>query len=344
MLNFSRLTRVKAMGKALFTLLACAGGIYSSFLTWALVQEPLSTRIWPNSQQKFQAPSVVAAIQAAVAMVVGLIYMKQQHCKYGALEFLKDHKKSLAMISLSQSCAGPLAVYSLQYVDYLTYMLAKSCKMIPVLLVHLLLYRTAIPHEKKLVAILVSLGVAVFTFGGSGGKKGDPNSTFSSQGYALLMLSLFLDGLTNASQDKMLKANRKQSAKPITGAHMMFALNLFIIVWNIAYLVLLDQPQVDTARLMLSADGVIWRYLMTYAVCGALGQCFIFFTLEKYGSLTLVMITVTRKMISMVLSILVFNKKVMPLQWLGIAIVFSGISWEAICKRGPSPRNNIKRE
>lgn len=332
------------MGKAVLTLLVCAGGIYSSFLTWALVQEPLSTRVWPNSQHKFQAPSVVAAVQATVAMIVGMLYMRQKKCTYGAVEFLKDHYGSLAMISLSQSCAGPLAVYSLQYVDYLTYMLAKSCKMIPVLLVHLLLYRTAVSKEKRLVAILVSLGVAVFTLGGSGGKVQESNGSFSLQGYALLVFSLFLDGLTNASQDKMLKANQRESGKPITGAHMMFALNLFIMVWNFGYLILLDRPQVDAARLMLSLDGVIWRYLLTYAVCGALGQCFIFFTLEKYGSLMLVMITVTRKMISMVLSILVFNKKVMPLQWLGIAIVFGGISWEAVCKRAKIPANMTKRE
>lgn len=37
-----------------------------------------------------------------------------------------------------------------------------------------------------------------------------------------------------------------------------------------------------------------------YALTGALGQLFIFETLEAFGSLTLVMITVTRKLFTMI--------------------------------------------
>lgn len=39
--------------------------------------------------------------------------------------------------------------------------------------------------------------------------------------------------------------------------------------------------------------------LVLYALTGALGQLFIFETLERYGSLTLVMVTVTRKLFTM---------------------------------------------
>lgn len=325
----------RAMSKGVLALATCAVGIYSSFLTWALVQEPLTTKIWPNSQHQFQAPNVVAAVQAAVAMIVGFGYLKWKKSGYGPLRFVLDNVRSLAMISLSQSCSGPLATYSLEYVDYLTYMLAKSCKMIPVLLVHLLLYRTSISKEKRLVAVLVSLGVTVFTFGGSGDRQRTTGEDdFSAHGYALLIISLFLDGVTNASQDKMLKdKSRRDASKPITGAHMMFALNMFIVLWNLGYLFVFNKSQVQMSRFMLSLDPEIWKYLLTYAICGALGQCFIFFTLEQYGSLVLITITVTRKMISMVLSIFVFHKKVMALQWIGISIVFGGITWEAMAKK-----------
>jgi UDP-galactose transporter B1 len=42
--------------------------------------------------------------------------------------------------------------------------------------------------------------------------------------------------------------------------------------------------------------------LVLYALTGALGQLFIFETLERYGSLTLVMVTVTRKLFTMMVS------------------------------------------
>lgn len=327
------------MGRSIYTLLVCAVGIYSSFLTWALVQEPLNTKVWSNSKSRFQAPAIIAITQATVAMLVGIAYITWKNSKYKPMAFILDHKKELALISFTQSASTPLATYSLQYVDYLTYMLAKSCKMMPVLLVHLLLYRTSIPKHMKLVAVLVSIGVAIFTLGGSNKKVHNDKvvDQLSVGGFALLSLSLFLDGITNATQDKMLKANRsKENAvneKSITGAHLMFALNLFIIIWNIAYLALIDDSQLTNVKSVMTLDPEIFYYLVTYAVCGALGQCFIFYTLEQYGSLILVMITVTRKMTSMMLSILVYGKQVNPVQWLGIFIVFGGITWEAVCKK-----------
>lgn len=323
-------------------MLLAVTGVYVSFLTWALVQEPLNTKVWSNSGEKLQAPSVIAIVQAGVAMVVGVVYMRWKKLNYKPWSFISDYKKELALISFTQSTSTPLATYSLHWVDYLTYMLAKSCKMIPILLVHLILYRTTIPRQMRLVAVVVSVGVAVFTLGGSTNKAiaNDSDDKRQLSGFLLLGLSLFLDGMTNATQDRLLKNNRLEgNGKTITGAHLMFALNLFIILWNVGYLGVIDYEQWKKAKSMLYMDPQIVNYLLTYAACGALGQCFIFYTLEKYGSLVLVMITVTRKMMSMLLSIIVFGKKVNLVQWLGIVIVFSGILFEAICKRN---KQNLK--
>ncbi|EHM99989.1 Hut1p [Saccharomyces cerevisiae x Saccharomyces kudriavzevii VIN7] len=326
------------------SLAICAIGIYATFLTWALIQEPLATRTWPNSKEKFQFPNVIALMQATVAMMMGYLYLKWKKVEYSPLKMIQDHWKQLMLISLTQSSSGPLATTSLKYVDYLTYMLAKSCKMIPVLLVHLLLYRTPISSQKKVVAILVSLGVTIFTIGGKDGKKlkrsldGDGNS-HKLQGFGLLSSSLFLDGLTNATQDRLLKANKAQEKGErclITGAHLMFTLNLFVILWNILYLIVVDYKQWENSVSVLMMDSQVWSYLMLYSVCGATGQCFIFYTLEKFGSLILIMITVTRKMVSMVLSIVVFGKSVCFQQWVGIFIVFGGITWEALNKKKAS--------
>lgn len=323
------------------SLVICAIGIYATFLTWALVQEPLATRTWPNSMEKFQFPNVIALIQASVAMMMGYLYLNWKKVEYPPRKMIKDHWKQLMLISFTQSSSGPLATTSLKHVDYLTYMLAKSCKMIPVLLVHLLLYRTPIASQKKVVALLVSLGVTIFTIGGNDGKKlkrsfNESGNDNKLQGFGLLFSSLLLDGLTNATQDKLLKANKaKEKGKQtlITGAHLMFTLNLFVILWNILYFIVIDCKQWENAVSVLTMDPQVWGYLMLYSFCGAMGQCFIFYTLEQFGSLVLIMITVTRKMVSMILSIIVFGKSVRFQQWVGMFIVFGGITWEALNKK-----------
>lgn len=335
-------------GRNGYMLVVCAAGIYASFLTWALVQEPLNTNVWPNSKEQFHSPNVIAIVQASAAMLIGYFYLKYKGTRYSPLQLFWDYKWDMALTSFTQSTSAPLASYSLQYVDYLTYMLAKSCKMIPILMVHLLLYRAAIPQAKKIVAILVTLGVVIFTIGSNNSKIAISDQSTSMLGYFLLSLSLFLDGLTNATQDKMLKSNKLNNKdakyKLITGAHLMFALNMFIIIWNVSYLIVIDRTQWDRALHLMTMDVEIYKYLVIYAICGALGQCFIFYTLENYGSLVLVMITVTRKIISMILSIVVFGKAVKFTQWIGIGIVFGGITWEAMNKNAESAGKDISKE
>lgn len=344
-------------------LVICATGVYASFLIWALVQEPLSIHIWPNSQQRFACPHVMALCQSISAVIVGGLYDKsnrlqskkppkdaslsdsskmstestldanqteQELPKATLANSLRHYCGALAMISLTQSASGPLAQYSLQHVDYLTYMLAKSCKMIPVLLVHLGLYRTPIGWDKIAVALLVTLGVSIFTFGA---QKSHTSTNSTWKGYILLLTSLFMDGLTNATQDKMLKPKAKQSTRPLTGTHLMIALNAFMIVWNTSYLLIWDTDQIHMALRMVTLDPDILKYLFAYSMCGSLGQCFIFYTLANYGSLVLITITVSRKMISMLLSIFIFGKHLNYMQCVGIATVFSGIIWEARNKK-----------
>ena len=361
-----------------YILCFCVIGIYTSFLTWALVQEPLNTKIWTNSNEKFQCPNIIAVCQAMAAMAIGYIYLKWQRSKYDPLALIRDHSKQLILISFTQSASAPLATYALNYVDYLTYMLAKSCKMIPVLLIHLLIYRSYINGEKKVVAILVTLGVTIFTIGGNIPTRkslcSNANITITRSdlrispiwlGFILLLTSLFLDGLTNATQDQLLKSVNKNPTNDInvnenyrknrnnhtnkgditiTGAHLMFALNMFIILWNIPYLCIFHKEQVNKAIMLIQLDPQISLYLLAYSICGAIGQCFIFFTLEKYGSLVLIMITVTRKMISMLLSIVVYNKKINLTQWIGIFIVFGCIIWEAMNKRRSIISNKSKTD
>ncbi|SCU83238.1 LAMI_0C02498g1_1 [Lachancea mirantina] len=313
-------------------------GIYIAFLTWSLVHEPLTTRQWPNSGRRFEFPSVVALVQGLIAIIVGMVYLKRSHPTYRTRQFMRDHGHELLSISLSQSISTPLASYSLKHVDFLTYMLAKSCKLVPVLVVHLLVYRTNVGTTKTVLALIVTCGVLIFNMGGDSckSKQTVPGSPLSG-GVILLLASLLLDGYTNASQDRMLKRNRSagisQAKKSITGAHLMVGLNICIVLWNVLCLVFLSPDQFQNAVNMISKDSVIIYYLATYAICGALGQVFIFFTLENYGSLVLVTVTVTRKMFSMILSIVIYRHQVSRLQWVGVATVFGGIVTEAALKR-----------
>jgi solute carrier family 35 (UDP-galactose transporter), member B1 len=52
-------------------------------------------------------------------------------------------------------------------------------------------------------------------------------------------------------------------------------------------------------------------------------------TLSTFSSVLLVTVTVTRKMFTMILSVVAFGHRLSQMQWLGVGLVFGGIGVEA---------------
>lgn len=73
--------------------------------------------------------------------------------------------------------------------------------------------------------------------------------------------------------------------------------------------------------------------IVGFAACGAIGQIFIYYTLSHFSSLLLVTVTVTRKMLTMMLSVLWFGHRLSSMQWVGVGLVFGGIGAEGVIQR-----------
>jgi len=225
--------------------------------------------------------------------------------------------------------------------------LAKSCKLVPVMLMNVVLYRRKFAPYKYLVVALVTIGITSFMFLGDE-KKGHKNSRTSGKstvsgwaqliGMLYLLANLLLDGVVNSTQDQIF-----QTFKP-SGQQMMFHINLFSTLISTA-LSLLPLPHIpvihptDSGQLELvyaiqlfKSHPDALKALAQFAITGALGQLFIYETLQHFGSLTLVMITLTRKLVTMLLSVFLYNHTLTDGQWVGAGIVFAGISVEAFVK------------
>ncbi|GMK56391.1 hypothetical protein CspeluHIS016_0302310 [Cutaneotrichosporon spelunceum] len=262
----------------------------------------------------------------------------------------------LLQVSLFQTTAGPIGFHALKHISYPTMVLAKSCKLIPVLLLNVLLYRRRFGAHKYAVVALVSMGISMFMLFGGKKKAGGGDSAF---GLLLLLVNLLIDGLTNSTQDQIFTLYPSYS-----GQQMMFIMAfLQLTLLTPAMLLplpsrpssvfshlpllssLLPRERGETLSLSLSPPILLQslRFLAShptalaplaaYAALGGLGQLFIFETIAHFGSLTLVMVTVTRKLFTMLLSVFVFGHKLTPGQWAGVAVVFAGIGVEAGFKR-----------
>lgn len=202
---------------------------------------------------------------------------------------------------------------------------------------------------------MVTLGVATFTLHHPGTSKkmaaSSKESGSSLYGIFLLSINLLLDGLTNTTQDHVFTSPKTYTR--FTGPQMMVAQNVLCTVLTSVYLLaipyissngtlhaLLPFPiPPSTENELTSAIGFLSRHpealknVLGFAACGAVGQLFIFYTLSRFSSLLLVTVTVTRKMLTMLLSVFWFGHSLSPGQWLGICLVFGGIGAEAVVQR-----------
>ncbi|KAF9488023.1 UAA transporter [Pleurotus eryngii] len=242
--------------------------------------------------------------------------------------------------------AAPFGFAALGYISYPAMVLGKSCKLVPVMIMNVLLYRRKFAPYKYLVVLMVTLGITIFMGFGNDSKKGKHSSNTTATvpyanliGITYLLINLALDGATNSTQDEIFARHK------VAGQQMMFWINLFCTVLTSILSVLplsyipVIHPSTDGQTELMGAVTFIRNHpsiitpLAQFALTGALGQLFIFETLQHFGSLTLVTITLTRKLFTMLLSVVVYNHKLTPGQWLGAAVVFAGISVEAMVKR-----------
>ncbi|KAJ7288569.1 UAA transporter [Mycena rebaudengoi] len=241
--------------------------------------------------------------------------------------------------------AAPFGFAALSYISYPAMVLGKSCKLVPVMIMNILLYGRRFAPHKYLVVLLVTIGITIF-MGLGPSKPGNqakvaattpPNASLI--GMAYLLVNLALDGATNSTQDEIFKRHG------VTGQQMMLWINVFctalttvLSVLPLPYIPVIHpgaagMTELAGALAFIRGHPGVLTPLLQFAFTGALGQLFIFETLQHFGSLTLVTITLTRKVFTMLLSVVVYNHKLSRGQWLGAGVVFAGISVEAFVKR-----------
>ncbi len=335
------------------TLVVCVSGIYASFLTWGLLQERITTTPYPRDdsaqaqQEYFRFPVVLNTIQSFFAFTSGSLYLLY---KTGGSFKILPSKAALApllLVTLTTTLASPFGYASLAHVDYLTFVLAKSCKLLPVMALHVTLFRKRYPLSKYLIVVAVTTGVAIFTLyhPPKPGKKTTHQTIQSSSLYGLTLLgiNLLFDGLTNTVQDHIFQSPHRYGR--ISGPQMMVVLNLLGTIVMAAYLLLTpcipeslvpsfakasdETHELVEALAFFGRHPAVFYDVIGFAACGAIGQLFIYATLERFSSLLLVMVTVTRKMLTMVLSVVWFGKSLSRGQWMGVAFVFGGIAAES---------------
>ncbi|KAF6159974.1 hypothetical protein GIB67_033058 [Kingdonia uniflora] len=343
-------------------LVFCIAGIWSAYITQGVLQETVSTKRFGPDGKRFEHLSFLNLAQNVVCLIWSFIINVSLLFFLLASLVIKLWSRSGTggapwwsywSAGITNTIGPAMGIEALKYISYpaqaspavnLFYwsnssslfivvshtveVLAKSSKMIPVMLMGALVYGIKYTFPEYVCTLLVAGGVSAFallkTSSKTISKLAKPNAPL---GYGLCFVNLAFDGFTNATQDSITARYPKTSAWDI-----MLGMNLWGTIYNVIYM--FSSPNgsgFEAVDFCKQHPEAAWDIFL-YCLCGAVGQNFIFLTIKRFGSLANTTITTTRKFVSIVVSSMLSGNPLSRKQWGSVIMVFSGLSYQIFLK------------
>jgi UDP-galactose transporter B1 len=298
-----------------------AGGIYAAFLYYGSLQEDVF-RYKSADGTSFKQAWFLQVLEAAANVIIGFAGMQLTGPTkgiplkmFGISGAAQVTAKACTSLALANGLSFPVAT------------LAKSGKMAPVMAGSLLLGGASYDLREYLQVAAIILGTAVVSMG----KKKGGGSSSSAMGVFYIVMSLVLDGVTAGFQKRLKTETAKVGVKP-KPYDFMFWTNLFMCLTALVIAGGLGELQTGVAFCIANPE--IFNKICKFAVCSAIGQSFIFYTIANFDPLVLSTVTTTRKIFSVLLSIFLKGHSLSLVGWSGIGLACSGILSELALKAG----------
>jgi UDP-galactose transporter B1 len=310
--------------------------IYIVYLTYGLYHEKITREAYDGERFKFSL--FLTALQCIGnsfwALILILCDTTRTHYKHRNTSYEPFHsrvinaifdqvpKSQYLLIAASYSLAMLSSTSALSYLSYLIQALAKSSKLIPVMIGKILRGHRYSLREYFHV-LLITGGIVLFIVDPSKSSKSSASDT-SLIGVLLIIFSLAMDAITGPTQDAV-----NEQYKPTLSA-MTFWINILPAIAFTGASVLYGEWSEAVA--FVTRHPEIQFEIAIYCFLAAIGQSVILLALFKFNSMTLTIITTTRKFFSILASVFWFGHTLQLTQWLGVLLVFGGIGADSHLK------------
>ncbi|TKR77520.1 hypothetical protein L596_018476 [Steinernema carpocapsae] len=291
----------------------CASGIIVCYSLSSLLQEEITQGKYAPGD-KFTFTQTLVFVQCLVNTIVAFL---GRATNSDAPDTVPRHLYALS--AGSYLLAMIFSNQALRYIPYPTQVLGKSCKPIPIMVFGVLFAHKSYNFRKYLTVLTIVIGVAMFLYKD---QKAVAHGHAFEIGYGeiLLLASLAMDGTTGAVQDRI--RHHYQTNK----WSLMLNMNMFSLLFAI----------VPVFREVQGFLAFVQKYpnipyqILILSMCACIGQCFIFKTVTDFGPLTCSIITTTRKLFTIIASVVLFNHPMSQRQILGTSVVFAALLFDAI--------------
>lgn len=303
-------------------LIFCFIGLQASYLGWGIVQEQLMTQEYKMGKFKSSAFCVFGNRFLALFISLAIVVVRRLTATKPMKEAPYTH---YAPSSISNSISSWAQYEALKYVSFPTQVLSKSCKIIPVMLVGILVNKKTYPLMEYLEALLITTGVAMFTFSEKRASLSDQDKTDSWFGIVLLAAYLLCDSFTSQWQSKVYKEYG------VDQYQMMLGVNIWSMMFTGITLIQSGEGLESLAFIM--ADATAFLHMVILSITSATGQLFIYYTIKEFGPVVFTIIMTTRQIISLFISCMMFSHSMHLLGFIGSLLVFC-IVFHRIYRKG----------
>jgi UDP-galactose transporter B1 len=278
----------------------CVGGMVSSLTLYGIALEYATSG--GRKLHEWSFVFVTCSIYAITAYIARTVFGEKP---------TEISKYNMLILSVTSIASTFTSVRSLRYVIYPVQVLFKSCKPVPVMAFNVM-FGKKYKLTKYVNVVIITAGVGLFMGGGNSTHKsgaGGMDSDTTLMGALMLSLSLCFDGATGAYEDKLMSKN---NVEPFD---LMYNIQLGKAV--ISFCVLVATNGLNDFLHTVDADGFSLTML---GASGAMGQVFVFITISKFGALNCALIGLGRKMLSLLLSFLLYGHTMNAFQTVGLAL------------------------
>ncbi|KAJ0183661.1 hypothetical protein K1T71_000084 [Dendrolimus kikuchii] len=302
-----------------FRFIFYAGGIFMCYFVYGMLQEKV-TRGKYGDNDKFTCTLSLVLVQCVVNYIFAQILMV-------SWKHEKDNTKKIYYFSsaLTYLLGMVSSNMALQWINYPTQVVGKAAKPIPVMILGVLLGRKVYALKKYLFVLLIVTGVVLFMYKDQKKVTIDETQGFGI-GELLLIMSLTMDGLTGAVQERI-----KSESSP-TAYSMMVNTN----GWSSIMLTIgvVFSGEIFKFIAFVSQYPEVIIFIVGLSLMGALGQLFIFFMVSEFGPLPCSVVTTTRKFFTVLASVIIFGNVLLWRQWCGAVLVFTGLFLDIFYSKG----------
>jgi len=301
-------------------LIFCAFGLLVSFCSWGYLQEKIMTTNYVDSlgnKARYKNSQFLVFVNRILAFFIAImIIMFNRQPRHKAPLYKYSY------CSFSNIMSSWCQYEALKYVSFPTQVLAKASKIIPVMLMGKVVSNKKYEYFEYVVAVLISIGMIAFLSGNEDDKSVERSTTFA--GFLILIGYMCFDSFTSNWQQELFT---EYKMSPI---QMMAGVNLFSCL--LTSVSLFQQGIFYTSLAFMSQYSRFLLDCIVLSICSAVGQNFIYFTINKFGAVAFTIIMTVRQVVAVILSCIMFQHSMAPVAIVGIFIIFAALFLNIYCK------------